>query len=292
MAGYVSDKGRREALDLPSYDTPLTGEAIYQSLQAFDANIRASGIKMKHFTALPCPVGRISKDDSLNKIHNDHSGCFNGHIYQFAGVVAMLFTGNGRHPRYEEGQTLAGSNVQATVPTTYDDSNVPVIVAPWDLFRFDEPPYSVPQWEMVDSHEGGRDRLKYPAVSVLRVMDNRGLSYTSADYRVDAETGELVWTGQHRPGIDPDTGKGRLNSVRYTYNPFYYCSGLNHEVRILPVVDPTTGERSMAQAPRTISLERETTFHSAEQDPESFAKTPIAKVRQSRPARNGSFGPK
>jgi hypothetical protein len=275
-----------------TYTMPMMGEQIYQSLIAFDNNIRNSGVQMCHFTVTPCPVGRISKFDTLNKPHPDHAGCQNGHIYTFAGKVTVLFTGNTKRPNYAEGETINGSTAQASIPRFYDDNpTCPVIVSPWDRFTFHEPPFQVVHWELIDSNEQGNDRLKFPAVEIQQLIDNRGIGYQPCqDFVIDGN-GDIQWLTNNRPGTDPDTGKGRLYSVRYLYNPFYYCSGLGHEVRVLPAITPD-GKRQMMQAPRQITLERENTFRMGEHDDETQSTAKDAKIRQFRAPSSGGFSPK
>jgi len=288
---YKSDKDTRPTAPDGTFTMPIQGEQIYQSLIAFDNNVRNSGIKMCHFTVIPCPVGRYSKTDTLNRPHDDHSGCQNGHIYTFAGQVTVLFTGNAKRPNYGEGETINGSTAQVTVPRFYDDQpELPVVVSPWDRFTFSEPPFQVVHWELIDSNETGTDRLKFPAVKVLQLIDSAGVSYDHGDYCIDGN-GDIVWNSQKRPGYDQDSGRGRCYSIRYLYNPFYYCSGLGHEVRVLPAVGPD-GTRQMMQAPRQITLERENTFRQADNDTETQSTSKDAQIRQVRAPSSGGFGPK
>jgi hypothetical protein len=291
----------RDPNDKPStyeggiYPNNFGGELILQAMQAFNDDIRNSGVAFVHYACLPCPVGRISKNDTLNKPHEDHSGCQNGHIYYKVGIVTALFTGNTKSPRYTEGETIQGSSAQMTTPTHYDDQpDRPVIVSVWDRFQFCEPPFQVMHFEQIDHSETGNDRLKFPAVKVEALIDNRGVSYQHGkDYCID-QFGDLNWVkgpGAASPGIDPDTGFGRLYSIRYLYNPFYYVSNLGHETRVLPVMGPN-GKKQVHQAPRQFTVERENTYRMADNNPETPKATKEAVTRQVRAPSSGGFSPK
>jgi hypothetical protein len=64
------------------------------------------------------------------------------------------------------------------------------------------------------------------------VVDSLGKEYfVGKDFTISAD-GNLKWAGRNVPGIDPDTKKGRILSVRYLYNAHYYISSIINEIRI------------------------------------------------------------
>ena len=78
-----------------------------------------------------------------------------------------------------------------------------------------------------------RDNVtQFPVACVERLVDSRGVEYKQdTDFKITQE-GNIRWLPGRGPGIDPETGKGRVYSIRYLYTAHWYVVQLINEVRI------------------------------------------------------------
>lgn len=232
-----------------------------------DEFIVAHSIPFIHYRAMRCPGGMKHKYDARNA-EDCHLGCSHGYLYTQAGTVLCASTGNSsKLAQYDPG-LLTGSSISVTPPRYYADERDPT--RPVQLLQFDrmyltDDTIVVPMWETFEAHQTGVDRLRFPVVEVVDLIDNLGRRYQTGDFQVS--DGKLVW-GQNRPGEDPDTGKGRVCSVRYLYRPYWYVSQLVHEVRVSTVDDPD-GKVVTARLPQSAILQREYLFETEARDPQA-----------------------
>ncbi len=251
--------------------------------QAFDDALRAHGVKLVHFRAMRCPVGLVDRYDT-RRPHEDHSGCSNGFIYTKAGTLTCIFTGNGNDTRQNDVGVLDGSTVQVTSPRMYDDTDEESQVANFDRFYLNEESITVPHWQLVEAHITGRDRLSFPVVKVVDVMDATGRRYNSSEY--DVEDGQLVWKNGG-PGYDAERERGVIYAIRFTYRPYWYVQRVVHQVRVAQV--ETLMKRSVQRMPQGFVLQRETVFEKEEKDDQ--APDPSSPRQVKGPAA-GTFGPR
>lgn len=245
-----------------NYPILLRDEATSFDPEAFDNLIHEQGVTFVHWRAMACPLGMVDPDDDRHP-HEEHAGCSNGFLYTLAGKMTCGFVGNSKDSRLTDMGRMDGSSAQIVLPRFYDQDSpqsslVPVEVAPFDRLYLDEDAITVPTWQRFATAEDGHDRLEFPAVSVTDLIDSTGNRY-SQDVDFHIREGVVIW-GSRRPGVDVKTGKGVVCSVRYRYRPFFYVSKLLHEVRVGPVADPYTGERSMVRFPQSAMIQRETFF--------------------------------
>jgi len=269
--------------------TVLPEVAITFDTEAFDSLIKSQGVLFQHHIAIRCPVGIIDRHDTLRRPHEHHESCQNGFIYTVVGSFQALLTGNGLNAEFRDPGMADSSQAQASFPRFYSegegDEDQRVYLAPMDRLFWADENIRVPNWELVEAHISGRDRLSFPAVSVLQVIDSRGIRYGAGDFELVG--GQVHWTGDHQPGIDPETDKGRIYSIRYLYRPFFYIKTMGHEIRVTAVEDPLTGERRIEKMPQSATIVREYVFINQENDEES-----ASTARQHRSPASGSFGPK
>lgn len=254
--------------------------------QAFDDLIRTQGVEFVHFRAMRCPVGLVDRYD-IRRPHEDHAGCSNGFLYTKAGLVTCGFLGNSTQPTNFDSGWMDGSTVQVTSPRFYDNSNEPVQFAPFDRLYLSEEAITVPHWQLVEHHITGRDKLSFPAVRVVDLVDTEGLRYEQGtDFQI--VNGHVVW-GARRPKIDPETGKGVIYAVRFQYRPYWYIKNMVHEVRVAQIQDPISGVRRVERMPQACVLQREYVFEKEDRD----AKAPNpSSPRQVAEPGDGSFGPR
>ena len=255
-------------------------------IDAFDEAIRSQGVKLHHYRAMRCPVGLIDQYD-IRRPHNDHSGCSNGFIYTFAGEVTCLFTGNSMQNQIQDVGFVDGSSVSITLPRHYDDnSEKQLYLAPFDRMYLSEESILVPDWQLVTHHITGMDKLNRPAVIIQDIVDSSGKRYSPQDYHL--VNGQIKWLTQERPGIDPETNKGRVFSVRFLHRPYWYVRQLIHEIRVTQFENPVTGERKIHKMPQAAVLVREQVFEKSENNEESSVTNP----REVKGPESGSFGPR
>ena len=247
---------------------PLAQQSRLFNIEAFDRDIAARGVQLCHYKHIPCPVGLVSRDD-LRRPHADHAGCQNGFLFIFAGPVTCLFSGNSKHNEYLDTGILANSTVQATFPRTYDGTNQAVIVAPRDRLFLAEESIVVVQTEKVVYSGSGIDRVKYPIVCVEILIDSQNKSYTQ-DQDFTIQNGNIVW-GPNSPGLEFNTGAGRVYTIRYLYRPYYIVDMLSHEIRVAAKWNATLGVKEVVPMPYAASLVREYAARTAENDPANTA---------------------
>lgn len=266
-------------IDLPDY-------AVSFDEDQFDNAIRSHGVEFQHYRGMRCPVGMVDQFDT-RRPHEDHSGCQNGFLYTPAGIITCLFTGNGKNRNMGDTGIMDGSTVQVTLPRAYDDSEKPLYIASFDRLYLKEENITVVHWQLHEHHASGRDKLSFPVCEVQDLVDSQNKVYGPGDFAV--EQGQIVWKTQNRPGLDPETGKGRIYSVRYTYRPYFYVRQLMHEVRVSQSEDPITGERVVRRMPQMALLDREHIHESQEKDDQ--APDP-QNPRQYKGPDDGLFGPR
>lgn len=264
------------------------GQAVSFDPAAFDDAIRSQGVQFVHWRSMRCPVGMVDKYDH-RRPHDDHSGCSNGFIYTRAGIVTALFTGNTYENRQQDVGLMDGSTVQVTTPRFYDDSGQEVRVVPFDRFYLQEEDITVEHWELVEAHVTGKDKLKFPIVRVVDIIDARNHRYEPGDYSV--QSGQLVW-GASAPGFNALLNKGVIYSCRYEYSPFWYVQRIGHQVRVAQV--ETQLERTVMRMPQSLTLQREYAFEKSDNDDQADIPPdePYAALRQVKSPRDGAYGPR
>lgn len=230
--------------------------------EAFDVAIRSQGVKLIHWRAMKCPVGLTDKWD-VRRTEPDHSGCSNGHIYTKAGEVTCLFVGNNnKQDQYDTG-LMDGSTVQVTAPYTYDGCDAPVDVLPFDRFYLDEENITVTHSQLVEASIHGRDRLDFPVVNIIDVIDSDGKRHDPGECSVDA--GQVVWAKPLPYNIEAE--KGMIYAVRFTYRPFWYVKNLMHQVRVAGV--ETIDGRGVRRFPQQWQMQREYIFEKVDRNPDA-----------------------
>jgi hypothetical protein len=266
------------------YSTDIPNEALSFDVEAFDQALRSQGVTFIHFRAMRCPVGMIDEFD-IRRPHEDHSGCSNGFIYTKAGEITCLFTGNNTQSQIAEVGIMDGSTVSVTLPRFYDNSETPLYIAPFDRLYLNEEKIVVPNWQLFRTN-GVKDKLNFLAATVQDLMDSQGKTYLSGrDFHVEA--GQVAWEPSKAPGFDPESGKGLICSIRYTYRPYWYVKHLVHEVRVSQAENIYTGTREINRMPQAVVLQREYVFEKNDRDDAA-----PDKARQVKPPDGPRFGPR
>ncbi len=269
----------------PEGNVNLTGPLTTVSFDpdAFDVALRSQGVKLVHMRAMKCPVGLVDRHD-VRFVHEDHSACSNGHIYTRAGEVTCLFTGAGNKQDQQEWGLHDGGTVNITAPLTYDGEDGLVDVMPYDRFYLNEEAITVPHSQLVEAHSTGKDRLDFPAVQVIDVIDSHGKRHQPSEYKIEA--GQLVWTNGGLP-YDAMNERGMIYAVRFTYRPYWYVRQLMHQVRVAQI--ETALAREVKRFPQQWVMQREYIFENEKKD--ELAPDPNS-PRQAKGPRTIGLGPR
>ena len=285
--------GQSMPLDLPEFAPALDPEAT-------DAQIHDQGVRLVHWRAMRCPVGLTDMDEATRRPHDHHADCSNGFLYTRAGLVSAAFMGNNRDAKFVDWGRVDDSTAQIVVARHYEATGaagggdgdggdgcgpkVPVELCKFDRLYLDEESITVNYWELFEVHATGRQRLHFPVVRVIDLIDSQGRRYVQdADFSV--VDGQIVWAQGRDPGIDPARGRGRVCSVRYTYRPYWYVDRMLHEVRVAQV--ETEDGRRVIRFPQNAVIRRE--FHFQKEDRDEDAPTPTSKRQREEPE-DGDFG--
>lgn len=256
-------------------------------IDAFDDAIRAHGVRFVHWRAMKDPVGMIDIHDS-RRPEADHVASSNGMVYTKVGTLAALFTGNSKEIRAMTGGFLDAGTAQITAALTYcNNCREDVYLYPQDRLYLEDEAVLVPYHQHVEAHQTGRDRLKFPALKVQDLMDRYGRRHKEGiDFEVVG--GEIVWREGHALGVEPDTGKGIVYSVRFLMRPFWYVERLIHEVRVAQQEHPITAERSLRRAQQCAIVQREYVYRGSEKNDPEAPPSP----RMAQPPADGGFSPR
>jgi hypothetical protein len=163
------------------------------------------------------------------------------------------------------------------------------VFSPGDRMYVRESAALVVASQRFQAHETGIDRLNFPAIEVEHLIDYQGTEYVEGTDFV-LEGGRIKWIGTHRPQRPSGSTHGAVCAVRYRYIPFWYVQSLLHELRLVQVTNPVSGERSVRRVAPQLLLQRENIYEgSQDNDPQSAGQEP---GRQSKTPASGSFGPR
>jgi hypothetical protein len=270
-------------------DIDIAGfDAVTFDIRSQDQFIAGIGVPLLHYKAMICPVGGQDVSDGRST-HDEHPGCSNGYIYEYAGTVIGSLQQMGATTSLTDVGLLDGSTVQVTFERFYDDKpNTQVYVQLYDRFYIKDLVVLVPNTQKVEAHITGLDRFTYKLEKVESIIDENSVRYSPSDYII--QDGKLQWVGDHRPGYDPKLNRGIIYSIRYLYTPFLYVSRLMHEVRIANKRDFKTGKMTANRAPYQAMLSREYYLYKEDKGNSTLTKED---TRRDLPSpRDGMWGPR
>lgn len=267
------------------YGPQFPNDAVRFDLEAFDNFTRAEGIKLVHYRAVRCPLGMVDMYDDRQQ-HANHT-CSNGFIYVRAGLLTCQFVNNpNKNQQVDMGQ-IDGSTVFVSAPRFYDDNPTEEVhIVPFDRFFLEQGGILVVNWQLAQHNISGIDKMRFPVEKVELLIDDQGQEYKQ-DVDFVVSEGVIKWTGTRRPGYNPEVDKGAVYTIRYRYVPFYYVSGLQHEVRVVRV-QSLDGSIAAQRTGQAFSMTREYVFENKQNDSESNA----VDLRSMNAPANGSFGPR
>lgn len=239
-------------------------------LKRLDIFVTSLGVDLMHYRAMPSPLGKndrgdLRRNDGVDQITS------NGMIYRLGGVFTATMTDNSREQKRSQSGVVDPSESKLVMPRFYNKKDVSdgdrIYLMPGDRLYFSDPNADVlvANSQEMNYQENIDNEPMFPIISLQdRILDSRNIEYIQGVDFTITTIGNIRWTpGANNPGIDPNTGKGRLYSIRYLYKAFYYVVALPKEVRVTNVT--TGGVRSPQRMPMHAIIVREYIFHQRNQ---------------------------
>jgi hypothetical protein len=277
---------------LEDYDIEIPSNVNFSpDIEALNNLIKTAGAIFIHQSAMPCPVGLATINDS-RRSHPDHSQCSNGMIYKNSGTVSLWFNNNSRKDLIEVLGIIDDSQAIVTIPTFYEDQpEKPCYVVPYDRFILADETIKVPNFERITHGQTGTDRLQFPATDMLSdIIDSDGkVYYINKDFILN-QYGEIQWIpGGNSPGRNLELDVGKVISLRYLYRPAFYVARMLKETRFAKIDSFIGNNVHNQRLPSQALIQREYVFKNIDNDPEAISPN---SPRQNISTPNGSFGPK
>lgn len=237
-------------------------------LPRLDDFVAGLGVEFLHYKAQPSPIGKNDRGDYRRNDGVD-TITSNGMIYKLAGKFHATMTDNSRERNRGAAGTLDPSESKLVMPRFYNkeggiSNGDRIYLLPGDRIYVCNPKVDdlVVNAQWIDYEDTGPNVAMFPIVKMDGpITDSRNIEYIEGvDFHISKD-GHVCWNpGGKNPGIDPDTGKGRIYSVRYLYKAYWYITVLPKEVRITNVTN-AAGEREPQRAAYHAIAQREYIYH-------------------------------
>jgi len=204
-----------------------------------DQFVTSLGVQFMHWKATPSPIGLKDKGDYRRSGELDTISS-NGFLYKKAGCFTATVVGNSRNQKRSDGGVLDDSTSRMIMPRFYDKNGESaagdrIYLAPGDRVYIADPAADVlvANFQRMEYESDQDNRPMFPICKMEYIDDSQGKAFQEGkDFEITT-AGDIRWIpGGDNPGIDPDTKKGRIYSVRYLYKAFWYILSLPNEVRI------------------------------------------------------------
>jgi len=229
-----------------------------------DQLVTGRSVELIHYKCMPSPIG--IKEVGDNRRTNDlDSISSNGMLYSKAGCFSGAILGNGKQKKSFEANLIDASTAHLVLPRFYNKNDLAdgdrIYLSPGDRIYIKECNVEVANAQKCQYRPGKVDFLQFPALHVERLVDSNNVEYSFGYHFVLDNDGHISWvTGKPNPGIDPDTGEGRVYSVRYLYNAHWYVSALINEVRMVSITNDA-GQRVPTRMPYSAMIQREYVYY-------------------------------
>lgn len=194
------------------------------------------GIVFEHWCALPSPIGKKNRgeyrrSDSLDTVAEG------GFIYQKVGEFNCVLVGDQHANQHIDGGIYDNNTARIILPKYYkkhcSKKQSEIALLPGDRIYPKNIELKVPNYQESQYNPDGVDVLQFPISCVEILIDSNNIAYQQGkDFSIN-KYGNIKWlAGGKNPGIDPDTKKGRVYSIRYKYLAFWYIKELINEIRV------------------------------------------------------------
>ncbi|HUV84076.1 MAG TPA: hypothetical protein VMV86_00110 [Methanosarcinales archaeon] len=233
------------------------------NLKAQEQFAKDKGVIFIHWAAIPSPIGLkdrgdYRRPDSLDTISE------NGFLYEKVGEFTGTIIGNNHSNQYgaAEGGIYDNSTARIVIPKFYNDkkpsNKKEISLLPGDRIYAKGIEIKVDNYQKAEYTPENTDVLQFPALCVSQLTDSSNKKYIQGRHFKVSKAGNIQWIpGKENPGIDLETGKGRIYGIRYTYLAFWYIQSLINEVRI---TNTNTSEEP-ARLPYHAVIQREYVYH-------------------------------
>lgn len=288
-----------EQVDAITPFAPLVQESF--DLQRQDVFVTSLGVDFTHWRAMPSPIGQKDRGDYRRSDGVD-TITSNGMIYTCAGKFTGTITDNTRKGGRSDGGLLDPSESRLVLPRFYNltgQADGPrIYLAPGDRVYISDPDadVKVSNYHKMDYEDGVDNVPMFPICQLeAPIVDSRNTEYIQGvDFALTSD-GNIRWlSGGKNPGIDPETGKGRIYTIRYLYKAYWYITALPKEVRITNVTEG--GVRAPSRMPYYAVIVREYIFHNQNRGdvnnqlksktPKRVDKGPVESINSSKPVIN------
>jgi hypothetical protein len=234
-------------------------------LDRLDNFVTGLGVEYLHYKCMPSPIGLKDRGDYRRSDGVD-TITSNGMIYKLAGKFTGTMTDNSRDKKRGEAGTLDPSESRLVLPRFYNKNDVSdgdrIYFAPGDRIYVADPlaDVLVSNTQRMDYEANIDNTPMFPIVKLeLPILDSLNSEYAEGvDYSI-TNCGSIHWlAGGRNPGIDPQTGKGRVYSIRYLYKAYWYVTTLLKELRITNVTK--NGQRAPDRMAYHVMVMREYMF--------------------------------
>ena len=267
--------------------TPVDFFQVSLNLDKQDQFVSGLAVSWEHFKGIPSPIGLKDKGSHRRSDQLDTRSS-NGMIFNKAGEFAAVILGNQSNKSTVDGGQFDNAVARLVLPRFYEGTpEKRIYLCVGDRVYLRDIEALVSDYQLVQhNNETKIDFLQYPAKCVETLMDSTGKNFVAGyDFEV-TPCGKIKWI-KDSPGIDPDTGLGRVFSVRYLYKAHWYVQSLPNEVRVTQVT--TDGVRKPERMPYHATIVREYIYHNQINDATSepnknprLSEKPIANVDDSR----------
>lgn len=266
-------------------------------LDRLDNFVTGLGVEYLHYKAMPSPIGQNDRGDYRRNDGVD-TITSNGMIYRCSGKFTATMTDNSRDRKRGEAGVLDPSESKLVMPRFYNVNGLAdgkrIYLSPGDRIYVADPlaDVLVSNPQKMDYEPGVENIPMFPIVEMeMPLIDSRNIEYIlNVDYSINS-SGNIVWLpGGKNPGIDPETGRGRVYSIRYLYRSYWYITILLKEVRVTNVT--TNGERAPERMPYHAIAVREYVYHNQNKgdkmnqlkskDPKRVDKEPVSSINPSK----------
>lgn len=235
-------------------------------LKKQDQFVTSLAVDYLHYKAMPSPIG---KNDRGSYRRNDGVDTItsNGMIYRCAGKFSATMVDNDRSQQRSQSGIVDPSQSRLILPRFYNKDGQAdgdrIYMAPGDRIYIADPDADVlvSNYQEMDYSAESDNIPMFPIVKMEgNIVDSRNQEYVcGVDFKI-TDSGNIRWiAGGKNPGLDPDTGKGRIYSIRYLYKAYWYVTSLPKEVRVTNV---STGNiRSPERMPYHAVVVREFVYH-------------------------------
>jgi hypothetical protein len=244
------------------FNNPKDLGQISLDLNKQDQYVTSQGVTLVHSKAIPSTIGQKSRggyrhSDAVDNISS------HGFIYRDSGEFNAMITSLNDSRQAIEGGYAESSTCRLILPRFYNKNGElaagdRIHLCIGDRIYLKENITEVCAYQKVAFTGNGEDFLQFPPIEVEFIIDSNGIEYKkNIDFEL-TQQGTIKWIG-NSPGVDPETGLGRIYGIRYHYRAHWYIKDIPNEVRVCNVTE--NGVRKTERMPYHAILVREYVYY-------------------------------